>query len=36
LYLETWTLILENEWVYKFKMELNVEKKKNISSQVLA
>lgn len=36
LYLETWSLILENEWVYKFDMELNIEKKKNITSQVLA
>ena len=36
LYLETWTLILENEWVEKFNMELSLEKKKNITSKVLA
>jgi hypothetical protein len=36
LYLETWTLILENEWTEKFNMELSLEKKKNITSKVLA
>jgi hypothetical protein len=36
LYLETWTLILENEWIEKFNKELSLEKKKNITSKVLA
>jgi len=36
LYLETWTIILENEWIEKFNMELSLEKKKNITSKVLA
>jgi hypothetical protein len=36
LYLETWTLILENEWIEKFNKELSLKKKKNITSKVLA
>jgi hypothetical protein len=36
LYLETWTLLLENEWIGKFIVELCLEKKKNIASKVLA
>jgi hypothetical protein len=36
LYLETWTFILENEWIGKFNVGLSLEKEKNITSKVLA
>jgi hypothetical protein len=36
LYLETWVLIMENEWMSKFNVELSLKKEKNITSKVLA
>ncbi|MFD2201375.1 hypothetical protein [Shivajiella indica] len=36
LYLETWALILENEWVGKFEVKISMENEKNIPSKVFA